>query len=76
MQNDLKDKTLDIFRPKAKKDNLQTISLDEWLNLRQLVLNDTSKQAIKNLPERQSWTWVFSIQILYGLMIKQSMDIR
>jgi integrase len=71
MYEQVKSKTKNITRPKPNNDNQQTITLNEWLELRKLVLEDDRKVCQQYRNERLSWCWVFSIQILYGLRISE-----
>jgi integrase len=71
MYEQVKETTEDIKRPKFDENSQQTITLDEWLKLRDSVLKDKGKACQQYRLERQSWCWVFSMQIVYGLRISE-----
>lgn len=52
--------------------DLQNVSLEQFLNWRNNTLGITKKlHSNAHLEVRQSWLWVFSIQVVYGLRIHE-----
>jgi hypothetical protein len=64
---------LDITQTEFLK--LQSITLDDWLEFRKQILGiepySLSKHALNYLKQRQSWDWVFGMQIVYGMRISE-----
>ena len=55
----------------------QTITLEEFMSWRDRVLGITVKLHFNsNLEVRQSWLWVFGMQIVYGLRINEVFAIK
>jgi hypothetical protein len=54
---------------------LQSITLEDWLEFRKTILGiepyTLSKGGERYLSSRQSWDWVFSMQITYGMRIAE-----
>jgi integrase len=66
---------LDVFQTEFL--DLQSITLDEFLKWRDEVLGITASLPVKaHLDIRQSWLWVFSMQVVYGLRIHEVFAIQ
>lgn len=51
--------------------DLQSVSVDEFLQLRKEVLNIPSDDKRYNLESRRCWLWVFSMQLVYGFRVHE-----
>ena len=65
------DSTQIIFR-----EDLQSISLDDFLQLRKDVLDIPDNDKRYNLESRKAWLWVFSMQVVYGLRVHEVFAIQ
>ena len=55
-----------------KRQDLQSIDIDEFLAIRDKVLGVTEElHPSANLDSRKDWMWVFSMQVVYGLRIHE-----
>ncbi|PHJ58182.1 hypothetical protein VF14_26570 [Nostoc linckia z18] len=66
---------LDIAQTKFKQ-NLQSISLEDFFELREEILNVPENDARSNIDTRKSWLFVFSMQVVYGLRISEVFAIQ
>jgi integrase len=55
---------------------LQTVSLDEYLEFRDKVLSDSSYCSEDDIESRKRWLFVFSMQVVYGLRISEVFAIQ
>lgn len=65
------DSTQTIFR-----EDLQSISLDDFLQLRKDVLDIPDNDKRYNLESRKAWLWVFLMQVVYGLRVHEVFAIQ
>ncbi|MCC5660683.1 hypothetical protein LC608_27645 [Nostoc sp. XA010] len=63
-------KKIDIRQTKYR-DDLQSISLDDFLQMRDMVLNIPIDDKRYNIESRKSWMFVFSMQVVYGFRISE-----
>ncbi len=57
--------------------DLQTVKLEDFLKWRLRTLGETIElRTSANLSNRQSWLWVFSMQVVYGLRISEVFAIK
>ncbi len=61
---------IDIAQTKFKE-NLQSISLEDFFELREEILDVPENDARSNIETRKSWLFVFSMQVVYGLRISE-----
>lgn len=61
---------LDISQTKFTQ-NLQSISLEDFFELREEILDIPENDARSNIDTRKSWLFVFSMQVVYGLRISE-----
>ncbi|BAY37087.1 hypothetical protein NIES2111_14220 [Nostoc sp. NIES-2111] len=61
---------LDIAQTKFKE-NLQSISLEDFFALREEILDVPENDARSNINTRKQWLFVFSMQVVYGLRISE-----
>lgn len=61
---------IDVTQTKFKE-NLQSISLDDFLNLRETVITEALNDQRCNLESRQRWLFVFSMQVIYGMRLHE-----
>jgi integrase len=64
------DLTQTIFR------KLENISLDQFLEFRDKVLNDRENLSNNDIENRKRWMYVFSLQVVYGLRISEVFAIQ
>lgn len=57
-----------IRTKKSKEISRQSLSLEEFFKLRELLLSEDSAQYYEN---RKYWLWVYSMQLIYGLRIAE-----
>jgi len=53
------------------RDDLQSVSIEDFLQLREEVLNIPANDKRYHLESRKAWLWVFSMQIVYGLRVHE-----
>ncbi|WP_293355070.1 MULTISPECIES: hypothetical protein [unclassified Microcoleus] len=53
------------------REDLQTLSVDDFLNLRDEVLNIPSNDKRYRPEQRRCWLWVFSMQLVYGFRVHE-----
>ncbi|MBX9256888.1 hypothetical protein H1Q63_23675 [Desmonostoc muscorum CCALA 125] len=53
------------------KENLQSVSLDDYLRFRESVLDIPFKDKRYNFESRNAWLFVFSMQVVYGLRVNE-----
>ncbi|MFS8120034.1 MAG: hypothetical protein ACMG55_16320, partial [Microcoleus sp.] len=58
------------------RDDLQSVSIEEFLQLREDVLNIPVNDKRYHLESRKAWLWVFSMQIVYGLRVHEVFAIQ
>lgn len=58
------------------RDDLQMVSIDDFLQLRREVLDIPLHDKRYNLESRQAWLWVFSMQVVYGLRVHEVFAIQ
>ncbi|MCC3576157.1 MAG: hypothetical protein JGK30_32130 [Microcoleus sp. PH2017_40_RAT_O_B] len=58
------------------RDDLQSVSIEEFLQLRQDVLNIPTNDKRYHLESRKAWLWVFSMQAVYGLRVHEVFAIQ
>jgi len=58
------------------RDDLQCVSIEDFLQLREDVLNIPVNDKRYHLESRKRWLWVFSMQIVYGLRIHEVFAIQ
>ncbi|MBH8563747.1 hypothetical protein I8748_16375 [Nostoc sp. CENA67] len=66
---------LDITQTKFKE-NLQSISLEDFFELREEILDIPENDARSNIDTRKSWLFVFSMQVVYGLRVSEVFAIQ
>ena len=52
------------------REDLQTLSVDDFLNFRELVLSVPNNKRY-HLESRKRWLWVFSMQLVYGFRVHE-----
>ncbi|MEG4338542.1 hypothetical protein [Microcoleus sp. D3_18_C2] len=57
------------------REDLQTLSVDEFLKLREVVL-DVPNNKRYHLESRRRWMWVFSMQLVYGFRVHEVFAIQ
>jgi hypothetical protein len=68
----LRDELAKIDATQTKfKENLQSISLDDFLNLRESVITEALNDNRYNIESRQCWLFVFSMQVIYGMRLHE-----
>ncbi|MCC3443728.1 MULTISPECIES: hypothetical protein [unclassified Microcoleus] len=58
------------------RDDLQAVSIEDFLQLRNDVLNIPANDKRYHLESRKAWLWVFSMQIVYGLRVHEVFAIQ
>ncbi|MEG4199958.1 hypothetical protein [Microcoleus sp. Pol12A5] len=58
------------------RDDLQMVSIEDFLQLRREVLDIPSGDKRYNLESRKAWLWVFSMQVVYGLRVHEVFAIQ
>ena len=58
------------------RDDLQSVSLDDFLRLREEVLSIPINDKRYHLESRKAWLWVFSMQVVYGLRVHEVFAIQ
>jgi hypothetical protein len=58
------------------RDDLQSVSIEDFLQLREDVINIPVNDKRYNLGSRKDWLWVFSMQIVYGLRVHEVFAIQ
>ncbi|MCC3530431.1 MAG: hypothetical protein JGK21_20520 [Microcoleus sp. PH2017_22_RUC_O_B] len=58
------------------RDDLQSVSIDDFLQLRKDVLNIPTNDKRYHLESRKAWLWVFSMQTVYGLRVHEVFAIQ
>lgn len=58
------------------RDDLQSISIDEFLELRDDILNIPDDDKRYHLESRKRWLWVFSMQAVYGFRVHEVFAIQ
>ncbi|WP_293125400.1 hypothetical protein [Microcoleus sp. bin38.metabat.b11b12b14.051] len=58
------------------RDDLQSISVDDFLRLREEVINIPINDKRYHLESRKAWLWVFSMQVVYGLRVHEVFAIQ
>jgi len=53
------------------RDDLQALSVDDFLKLRDDALNVPPNDKRYNLESRRRWLWVFSMQLIYGFRVHE-----
>ena len=53
------------------REDLQTLSINEFLKLHDDVLNVPDGDKRYNLESRKRWLWVFSMQVVYGFRVHE-----
>ncbi|WP_041622977.1 hypothetical protein [Oscillatoria nigro-viridis] len=53
------------------RQDLQTLSVEDFLKLRDDALNIPPNDRRYNLESRQRWLWVFSMQLVYGFRVHE-----
>ncbi|MBW4428022.1 MAG: hypothetical protein KME50_27165 [Nostoc desertorum CM1-VF14] len=66
---------IDIRQTKYR-DDLQSISLDDFLQIRDSVLDIPTNDKRYSLESRKSWMFVFSMQVVYGLRISEAFAVQ
>ncbi|GAA6620887.1 hypothetical protein [Scytonema sp. NUACC26] len=61
---------INVTQTKFRED-LQSISLDDYLRFRDSVLDIPVKDKRYNLESRNGWLFVFSMQVIYGLRVNE-----
>ncbi|MEH2266087.1 hypothetical protein [Nostoc sp.] len=61
---------IDVTQTKFRED-LQSISLDDYLRFRESVLDIPVKDKRYNPESRNRWLFVFSMQVIYGLRVNE-----
>ena len=76
-RQDLLDLLDDIDITQTKVTNLQSITLDDFLNWRSKLTGETaSLHKNSHLEIRRPWIWVFSMQVVYGLRISEVFAVK
>lgn len=76
-RQDILDALEDIGVIQTENAKLQTVKLEDFLNWRDKTLGVTSELSERcNTESRQSWLWVFSMQVVYGLRISEVFAIK
>ncbi|MEG4445740.1 hypothetical protein QUB47_28345 [Microcoleus sp. AT9_B5] len=58
------------------REDLQSLSVDDFLRLRKDVLDIPTSDRRYNLESRKAWLWVFSMQVVYGLRVHEVFAIQ
>ena len=58
------------------RDDLQSVSVDDFLRLREEVLNIPDSDKRYHIESRKAWLWVFSMQVVYGLRLHEVFAIQ
>ena len=58
------------------RDDLQSISVDDFLHLREQVLSVPDSDKRYHLESRKAWLWVFGMQVIYGLRVHEVFAIQ
>ncbi|MEG4323366.1 MULTISPECIES: hypothetical protein [unclassified Microcoleus] len=58
------------------RDDLQSVSIEDFLQLRKDVLNIPANDKRYHLESRKAWLWVFSMQAVYGLRVHEVFAIQ
>ncbi len=58
------------------RDDLQSVSIDDFLQLREDVLNIPANDKRYHLDSRRAWLWVFGMQVVYGLRVHEVFAIQ
>lgn len=58
------------------KEDLQSISLDDFLQMREQILDVPLRDKRYNIESRKSWLFVFSMQVIYGLRISEVFAVK
>ncbi len=76
-RKDIIDNLVELDITQTEYAELQTVTLDEFLEWRNNTLGITSTLHPKaNLETRKRWLWVFSMQIVYGLRLHEVFAIQ
>nr|WP_322709086.1 hypothetical protein [Nostoc sp. ChiSLP03a]MDZ8210230.1 hypothetical protein [Nostoc sp. ChiSLP03a] len=58
------------------KQDLQNVSLDDFLQMREQILDVPANDKRYSIESRKSWLFVFSLQVVYGLRISEVFAVR
>lgn len=58
------------------KQDLQSVSLDDFLQMREQILDVPVDDKRFNIESRKSWLFVFSMQVIYGLRISEVFAVK
>ena len=58
------------------RDDLQSVSIEDFLEMRECILDVPAGDKRFNLESRKSWLFVFSMQVVFGLRISEVFAIR
>jgi integrase len=58
------------------KQDLQNVSLDDFLQMREQILDVPANDKRYRIESRKSWLFVFSMQVIYGLRISEVFAVR
>ncbi len=58
------------------KENLQSISIEDFLEMRRCILDVPTEDKRYNIESRKSWLFVFSMQVIYGLRISEVFAVK
>ncbi|MBN3927129.1 hypothetical protein [Nostoc sp. NMS4] len=58
------------------KQDLQNISLDDFLQMREQILDVPANDKRYRIESRKSWLFVFSMQVIYGLRISEVFAVK
>lgn len=58
------------------REDLQSVSIDDFLEMRDYILDVPPGDKRYHLESRQSWLFVFSLQVIYGLRISEAFAVK